>query len=449
MSFIKKTASFILLLCILCSLFTPVMAFSGVDIDILAEGAILVDMETGDVLYEKNAYEKMYPASLTKMMTVLLAIELGDPASEVTASKNALTQGMSIYGSNQGILEGETMTLENYIYTAFISSANEACNVIAEHIAGTIEDFVVLMNERAAAIGCTGTHFANPHGLHDENHYTCPADVALIAREAMKNDTFANLCSIKSITIPASNMSEERHLYTTNYLISNETVGGYVYEYARGIKTGFTTPAGYCLASSASNGAMELIGVIMGADSFEEDGVNKIQSFVQMKELFKWGFENFSLQSIVSTTLPVAQVQVKFGATTNFVLAYPAEQIYKLLPNGFNIDSVVKEVRVFNEGSIEAPVSKGDILGELDLFIEGKLMGTVPILALTDVERSGAEAAASGIKAFFASKPVKITGRIILVLFILFVLYLLLCAWSRHKARTQGRYTGRARRRRR
>ena len=432
----------------MCLLLAPAMAFSGVDIDILAEGAILVDMETGDVLYEKNSHDKMYPASLTKIMTVLLAIELGDPASEVVASKNALTQGMSIYGSNQGILEGETMTLENYIYTAFISSANEACNVIAEHIAGTIEDFVVLMNERAASIGCTGTHFANPHGLHDENHYTCPADIALIAREAMQNETFANLCSIKSITIPATNMSEERTLHTTNYLISNEMVGGYVYEYARGIKTGFTTPAGYCLTSSASNGSMELLGVIMGADSFEEDGVNKIQSFVQMKRLFKWGFDTFSLQSIVSTTLPVAQVQVKYGATTNFVLAYPANQIYKLLPNGFNMDTVTSEVRVYNEGSIEAPVTKGDILGEMDLFIEGKLMGTVPILALTNVERSGVEAAASGVKAVLSSKPVKIIGTAILIAFILFVLYILLCLWVRHKARTQGRYTGRGRRRR-
>ena len=189
--------------------------------------AAIVDADTGRLLYGLNADEQRYPASLTKTMTVLLAVEAierGDAASDdvVTAGDEAV-QGMVEDGSTAGIQPGETMSLLNLMYCAMLGSANEACNIIAVHISGSIDAFVADMNERAAALGCTGTHFANTHGLPDTDHYTTASDFARITREAMSHDLFLEISSTTTYTVPATNLSAERQLPNTNGLINPET----------------------------------------------------------------------------------------------------------------------------------------------------------------------------------------------------------------------------------
>ena len=218
--------------------------------ELQSAAAIVIDMDTGRSLYDYNADEQRAPASLTKIMTVLLAVEAVDRGEaslddSVTAGDEAL-EGMVEDGSTESIQVGETMSLRDLLYCAMLSSANEACNIIAVHISGSIDAFVSEMNARAAELGCTGTHFANTHGLPDSDHYTTARDLAVISREAMNNETFYELSGTTGYTVPATNMSEERRLNNTNGLINPESTAypGNYYEYARAGKTGHTDEAG-------------------------------------------------------------------------------------------------------------------------------------------------------------------------------------------------------------
>lgn len=416
---------------------------AGGVIEMEAKAAALVDMDTGALIFSQNASERLYPASLTKIMTAMLTIKHGRLTDKVTASENAVTEGMSIYGSSQDIQAGETMTVENLLYATLVSSANEACNILAEYVAGSIDKFVELMNREAKSLGCENTHFANPHGLHDENHYTCAEDLAKITYAAMQYSDFAKICNTKSILLPATNMSEARQLYTTNYLISNETVGGYYYPNACGVKTGFTTPAGYCLVSTADNGKMHVLGVILGAEkTITEYGVEKVNSFLQMEKLFDWAFGYYTLQQVVFPTLPVAQVNVKYGSDTNFVLVYPAEERSYLLPKDFDVEQIEKTITIYNEDSVEAPVNRGDVMGKMELTYRGASYGTVDLLALTNVERSGFEATAAGVKHVLSNRFTKMVLLAIPILIVAYVIYMILYNKARRKALEKGKYRG-------
>ena len=205
-----------------------------------AKAAILVDPDTDEILYELNAHDKMYPASITKVMTCLLTLEAVDRGElsldqTVTASQ-AIHTGIGDNASTADIKEGEQLRIIDLLYAALIPSANEACNVMAEAVSGDIATFVDLMNQRAAELGMTGTHFANTHGYHDDNHYTTAYDVYLMSKEAMKHETFRTIVSSLNYTMPATNMHpEERIVRSTNALISNWNTRGYLYQYATGV----------------------------------------------------------------------------------------------------------------------------------------------------------------------------------------------------------------------
>ncbi len=232
------------------------------DTTVQAKAAALVELNSDTLVYGMNLDEKLYPASLTKIMTCMLALEHGNLDDIVTVSHEAL-QDLNAAGSSAGLLEGEQLSLRELLYCVMISSANEACNVVAEYIApGDIPSFVAFMNAQAAALGMTGTHFANAHGLHDENHYTTVRDLVTLARWAWQSEQFQEFSTQTSHTVPATNKSEERVLRTTNYLTSGQTVGKYYYDKARGIKTGFTT-----LRAAASSPRRRVVRCISSASS--------------------------------------------------------------------------------------------------------------------------------------------------------------------------------------
>ena len=187
------------------------------------EAMLLVDANTGRMVYGKNEHEQMYPASLTKIMTALLVLEAVDSGQlsldqQITATESAM-EGLAADGSTAGIQAGEILTVEQLLQCMLIVSANEACNILAEQVSGSVDAFVDAMNAKAEALGCEGTHFVNATGLHDSQHYTTAWDLYLITKEAMKHEDFMRICDTARATIPATNLSEERNLYTTNYLI--------------------------------------------------------------------------------------------------------------------------------------------------------------------------------------------------------------------------------------
>ena len=217
-----------------------------------ARAACILEQQTGRVLFEHNMHARLPMASTTKVMTALLAIELGKAEDEVVCSENAFgVSGTSIY-----LQLGERLTLEEMLLGLMLSSGNDASVAIAEHIGGTVDGFVALMNARAREIGAVNTHFANPHGLPDENHYTTAYDLALISREAMNNESFRRLVSIQRASIPWEGRAYNRQLNNKNRLLSD-------YPGATGVKTGFTSKAGRCLVFGAQRDGLELIGAVL------------------------------------------------------------------------------------------------------------------------------------------------------------------------------------------
>lgn len=229
-----------------------------------AKAAILIDMNTDRTVYEKNIDERIYPASLTKIMTCLLALENGNLSDIVTIDEGAFT-GLDGNSSTAGLQVGEQLTFNDLLYCLMISSGNEAANAVAEHIAGSIPDFVRMMNERAYELGCTGTHFANPHGLHDEEHYTTVRDLVAITLAALKSDNFRTITNTAVYELPATNLSPARELKTTNQLIDDSTSNSNYYSRAIGIKTGYTSKAGRCVISCAKGDGMYFLAVVCGA----------------------------------------------------------------------------------------------------------------------------------------------------------------------------------------
>jgi D-alanyl-D-alanine carboxypeptidase len=260
---------------------------SGQAPDLVSDSAIVIDADSGQILYQKDAYSTRYPASITKIMTALLALENGDLTSTVTFSENAIW-GIERDSTHIALDVGEQLTLEQALYATLVVSANEAAWGVAEHIGGTLENFANMMNEKAAELGCVNTHFVNANGLHDDDHYTCAYDMALIAREAIKIDKFREITSTTYYEIPPTNLQEEtRYLYQDNKLIKQDS--DYYYEPCIGGKTGFTDQALGTLVAWAEQDGRTLICVVMHARPTR-------CTYTDATALFKYCFSNLSYQ---------------------------------------------------------------------------------------------------------------------------------------------------------
>ncbi|MDY5611865.1 D-alanyl-D-alanine carboxypeptidase family protein [Dysosmobacter sp.] len=422
------------------------------DPDILAKAALLVDANTGAVAYAKNEHEELYPASLTKIMTALLTLEAIDAGKlsmdqELTATATAL-EGLSSDGSSAGIKVGETMSVRNLLYCMLVVSANEACDILAEAVSGSVPAFVEAMNAKAAALGCENTHFVNPNGLHDPQHYTSAWDMYLITRAAMEYPDFMTICDTAAYTVPATNISGERKLYTTNHLLSNWRVIGYRNTEAHGIKTGSTDAAGHCLVSSAMRGSLHFISVVLGADRVVENGVGNIRSFSETTRMFNYGFDNFTYKTIVEEKEIIQEVPVSLSKMDH-VTVHPARDIEVLLPKVLDAEDLERTITL--EEPVEAPVEKGQKLGTMVLSYDGVTYASVDLLASFDVEASKLMTFWRDVKAFFAKTSVRVGLIVLAVLIVVLVLCKLLFGRRRYRygrsvgRRGGGNYRGRRR----
>lgn len=378
----------------------PTVSALGGEYIVNAKAAILLELNSNTLIYSLNADERLYPASLTKVMTCLLALDYGNLDDVVTVSQNAL-EGLHEDGSSAGLIAGEEMTLRNLLYCIMLSSANEACNVVAEYISGDIASFVELMNQKAAALGCHGTHFVNPHGLHDENHYTTANDLCRIARKALENPVFRDISSTTTYTVPATNLSGERHLVTTNYLISKDSVSDYYYSKASGVKTGFTTPAGRCLISTATDGNLKFLSVLLGAETeLLDDGNVWYHSFSETANLFDYGFDNFAYAEVLTNLEILGQVPVKNASGRDTVVIKPSGDINALLPNSYDKEKVTSDYVIDAGENLEAPLEAGQIIGTVTVYYDGIPVGSTTVETLTAVEHSEIKEASGNAKAF-------------------------------------------------
>ena len=343
---------------------------AAVELEVAGKSAVLMDVATGTILYESNAHERLAPASVTKVMTMLLIMEAIDSGKiamtdMVTASEAAAAKG----GSQIYLKAGETMSVSDMLKSIAVSSANDCACAMAEHIAGSEAAFVDLMNQKAAALGMKDTTFVNCTGLDDgadaENHRTSAYDIALMSRELLKNHPLIkNYTTIWMDTVRNGTFG----LSNTNKLIR-------FYSGATGLKTGFTSGAGYCLSASAMRDGMELIAVVMGAESSKERNA-------ACKSLLDYGFANFAVVSPDFSDCD-NQVTVKLGKTDT-VAAVP-ETDMALLIDKAQKSGVTTEVAL--EPTVTAPVSRGQRLGTLTVKSGEQVLKEVPLVASQDVGR--------------------------------------------------------------
>jgi D-alanyl-D-alanine carboxypeptidase (penicillin-binding protein 5/6) len=441
---LTRSLSFILILAILLaalpgSVFATETATASDSFSVNASAAILVELNTDSILYEQAADAKVYPASLTKVMTCLLALENGNLDDVLTVSETAL-ENLHPDGSSADLIAGEQMRLIDLLYCVMLASANDACNVVAEYVSGSISAFVDLMNERAAEIGCTGTHFANAHGLHDDDHYTTARDLARIAAVALENEEFLTICTSKTYTVPATNLSDERDLYTTNYLVSDAITPAYYYSKASGVKTGYTSQAGRCLISTASDNGLYLLSVVCGAQTVVlESGDLELQSFTETKKLLEYGLNNFDYATVLSSLDTIAQLDVNFSAGADSVVVAPTDTITSILPKDYDEDLLERDVTLDNPDGVDAPISEGDKLGSVTVTYDGNELGSADLVAITDVPRSEVSYFRYQVRDFMLANWWKLLLGLFGILFLLYVLVYFRAQRIRKKRRAQRR----------
>ena len=352
------------------------------ELNLNSEAAILVEISTGRILYEKNSTKKLYPASTTKILSAILIIENCNLDDIVTVRASALNNIPTGYVTCN-LQVGEELTVRDLLYALMIPSANDAAYVLAEHLAGSVENFSVMMNDKAREIGCKTTHFVNPNGIHDDSHYSTAYDLYLIANYAMKNETFRDLVATTEYTLPATEKypSADRILETTNELL-NKNSKKYYYKNAIGIKTGYTTKAGNCLVAAASRDGLEFIAVVLNGGA-TENGLNS--RYVDSKKLFEYAYDNFTLTKIIEKGSVVQSLEVEKGTKESKFLDLIIDETITVVNNkSIDMNSVIPEIKL--REIIEAPISAGETIGTIKYKVDD-IEYSAKLLAKTSVER--------------------------------------------------------------
>ena len=355
---------------IILSQFTSVFASNdNDDLQITSEAALLIDSATGKTLYAKNEKEKKYPASTTKILTAILTIENCNLDDEVIVDYESLAIVPSGY-TTATLQVGEKWTVDQLLQVLLVQSANDAANVLAKHVAGSIDSFATMMNTKANKIGCTGSHFVNPSGKHEDDHYSTASDLALIMNYCMKNETFRKYASLKSCIIPATNKYEQRVYNNTNELLkvdTSEVASNYYYKYAIAGKTGYTTQAKNCLVSVANKDGLELICVVLGAGKLE-NGISA--RFVETKKIFEYGYNNYSIRKLREKGAIAEQIEIDNATKATKSLDLLINDDISVLINQKDLEKEIQPEITLNE-NLTAPIQEGSVVGHIKYTVEG------------------------------------------------------------------------------
>lgn len=409
-----------------------------------SESAILIDASSGLVLYEKNANKEQYPASITKIMTTLIALENSSLNEIVTFSHNAV---FSIESGSTHIArkEGEQLTMEQCLYAVMLASANEVSNAVAEHVAGSIDNFAEMMNAKAKELGCKNTNFVNANGLHDDNHYTSAYDMALIAREAMKNETFRKITATKSYVIPTTNKSDEEFPMANH----QQLLLGYKltkkYDACIGGKTGYTNAARNTLVSFANKDGLELICVVMKSTPTDQ--------YKDTIKLFDFGFNNYEAFSVDETNtisyLDDSILFTRFNSIfdTSTPMIYTDNSSNYILPLGASQKDVTQSMNLYDTPKkLNGKEVIGDItytfdnktVGKLDIYYAASEKPTLETVALqeytSDKSVMSTLNSAVSAKIHLDIKPFIIIG-IFVVFILLYIIYYIAVERPRKKRR--------------
>ncbi len=366
---IFKKLIFLVLSIIMFSSSCIVLANDNIDIN--ASAALLIDNRTNKILYSKNENEKLFPASTTKIITAILVIENYSLDEKVTASYDAIMNIPQGYAT-ANIQVGEELTIKQLLDMLLVHSANDAANVLAEYAGGSISSFVAMMNTKINELGLTSTHFTNPYGLQDDNHFSTAHDLAVMMQYCLKNNTFKQLSGQASCAIPATNKSAPRKYASTNELL---IAGNINYSpYVISGKTGFTSKAGGCLVSMAYHNDLELISVIL----------NSNDRFGDTRKLYNYGYDNYSLKNIVNANDVITSIEIKNASNIPSKLdVLVSETVPVLAKNSDDLKNITPEIAL--NKNISAPITEGQTLGKVSYTVYG-VTYTTDLIAASNIE---------------------------------------------------------------
>lgn len=409
----KNQKIFVALLSVFTLLFLlSTSCFATDSINTYSEATILIEANTGKVLYEKNSNNKMYPASTTKIMTAIITIENCNLDDIVTVNYNAISTIPSGYAIAE-LITDEELTVKQLLEVLLVHSANDAANVLAMHVGGSIDSFVSMMNSKAQEIGCTNTNFTNAYGKQEENHYSTAHDLALIAKYCMNNSTFSSFVSQPSCTITATNKHDVRKFYSTNDLIRPSSK--YYYKYCTGIKTGYTKEAKNCLISSSDKDGFKTIAVTLGADLTPE---NLSARYVDSTTMFEYAYNNYAIKNLANKNDVITQTTIYNGTKdTKNLDVLLSKDITALIKSSAAETPISPTIKL--DGNLSAPLAAGTIIGSVAYNV-GDTEYKADLIAAHDVEKSD----------FLI-----IVFMIILVLLILFTLFKLVFNANRKNKR--------------
>ena len=387
-----KTFASLLLAVAIAGLSTIAPAFADYDpgFDVDAESVYLINLDTGKVIYEKDADKKIYPASTTKVMTALLALEnIPDLDAPQVELKLYIQNALSGTGASlAGILRGESFSPRELLYASMLPSGNEAAMMLGDYVGdGSLDYFAEMMNERAAELGAVNTHFVNASGMHNDDHYTTAYDMYLITKAALENETFRQIVSTRYYYAGEDQNGNPLHWNTTNFLISPGST--YYYPYATGVKTGTTDEAGRCLVSTAEKNGYHYLMVMMGAPQYDSNGekLEENMVFKQSIALYDWAFGSFSNKTLIEKDLGVGEVPLKLARSgKDYLLIKSGEVFTDLLPNEIEASSITLELDL--PAVVNAPVEEGEQVGTIRLMLAGEEIGSVPAVAAEQVDAS-------------------------------------------------------------
>lgn len=430
---LKRIFSIIFVIILIFSTFLcnfTASAFEVTGFEITADAGMLVSLDTGEVLFEKNADKKIYPASITAIMTAVLMLESdkwdADGKIAMTENPHQLVLGTGCAVTHTEV--GEEFTQNDLLHFVIMAACGDAIYLASEYYGGSVEGFVDMMNSKAKELGLIGTNFTNPIGLHDENHYTTVQDIYTLTEYALNNKEFKEACSKNRYSMAATNMSDARILSTTNLLL--DTTTNYYYQYAKGVKTGFTDEAGRCVVSTAEYNGYSYMCILMGCPT---DAGKRVE-FVETANLYRWAFLDFSFKEVARSDEPVCEMPVELSFDTDFVPLYFKEPFVTVLPNEADESTIVVETHL-NSESVKAPVKKGQVLGWAEVIYAEKVIGKVDLVAGNNVKESGILVAVDTVKSILTSVFMKILLAVVIIGVIIFIILCIRLNLSRIKKR--------------
>ena len=436
----KRILSFLFIFLVTLSSFLTVGAVSiNINFETTSKSITLINLDTDTIVYEKNPNQKRGPASVTKIMTYIVAVEnVSDLKGTMVQVKDETLDLLLGTGSSlSGIKKGDVLSVYELLHCLMIPSGNDAALILADYVGnGDISKFVDLMNQKALELGCNDTHYANPHGLVDKNHYTTANDIAKMTKYAMSLPYFSEITNKVVSTI----LGDDRPLVTTNSLIDKVRGGDYYYRYAIGIKTGHVDEStGYCLVSTATNSGYTYLCVALGAPSEDSSG-NEIErngAMIDSKNLLSWALRSLELKKVLDYNTPVGEVKVKYAWKKDTIMLVPQKSLMALLPE--NVSSTSVEVVTDVPESVNAPIKAGEKIGIATLKYANQEIETFDLVASEDVSINYFVFFMSIIHTIITSKWVILAVIIALILLGLYIMILSKYNKDRRKSKSKAR----------